>query len=323
MLPVRKTIFFVSLILFSSLLFFSCQQEPDADFLDNREPETEDSTLLVKYVFLDTTLSAPFDTVSYTSFVYDASKRLINSYEVDKLFLDTLFKATYYYNGSDTLPYKKTILRADADGDLTVCDTSLYSYDHMGRLTDYSLHIVWRNSGSMDILNVHTAYVYTSYGADGRTEARNYSIPSGPVDDHWIRTHKIYNTIVNNCIQKQIDSLKTVSYDAGTGAPFDSSYVAVVSDFQYDNKPNPFLRAYRVSEPLYPSDGNEEWRQPHNLIRADSHYEIYLSSGSTGTGSFKKVNSYEYKTNGYPHIVREFDQSIAGNVYKMVCIYGR
>ncbi|MET0394170.1 MAG: hypothetical protein ABW019_13575, partial [Chitinophagaceae bacterium] len=198
-----------------------------------------------------------------------------------------------------------------------------------GRLTGYSFKKVYFLQGETQFYTTKSSYVYTSYGMNFTTEEEYYSSPVSPVDFRSRISGKVYNTTVNNCITQQADSISFANFYRNSGAMIDSVCYKIITDFRYDDRPNPFWRTYRVFSPLaYDTDVIEEWGQPHNLISINVYVEPYWSTMGTvviggGGGSYGWSNSYEYKPNGYPQVKREFDRYAAGDVSKTAFIYGK
>src|SRR5215467_2985599 len=93
------------------LLIVSCQKDSNSDPSSNNgnnnngsnnNPPGSDSTVLWKYIEIDTTLAPGSDTLDKTVFFYDNMKRLDHYYSYDFSIPDTT-TVTYYYQGSDTL----------------------------------------------------------------------------------------------------------------------------------------------------------------------------------------------------------------------------
>jgi len=132
------------------LALFSCQKEIRIDL---GRVTGNDSSLLEKFVLLDTTMAAPNDTVYYYKFIYDINKRVSRAFEIvyNGPFRDTVFRSGYSYTGSDTLPFK--IDASDVNGN----SQTYYSYDNAGRVIKDSSIETWVASGNSLEVN---KYVY-------------------------------------------------------------------------------------------------------------------------------------------------------------------
>src|SRR4030095_6514459 len=134
-------------VILIALVVVSCQRQPDNSLPpnsnngnnnngNNNNPPSSDSTVLWKYIEIDTTLAPGSDTLDKTVFFYDNMKRLDHYYSYDFYVPDTTI-VTYSYQGSDTLPYKITSVYHETELDL---DTDYYAYNNGIVAWDSSLH---------------------------------------------------------------------------------------------------------------------------------------------------------------------------------------
>ena len=91
-----------------AIVIVSCQKEsstepPSNGPNGNNNPPANDSTLLWKYVELDTSLPSSLDTSYKIIFSYDDKKRLNQYYSTDCVDDENV---EFFYSGNDTLPYK-------------------------------------------------------------------------------------------------------------------------------------------------------------------------------------------------------------------------
>lgn len=115
--------------------FSSCQKEYTFQETKVVSTTTSDSTYLSQYIELDTSFTAPFDTVSIKKFIYDNQKRnsLIQLFNYNSSGQPLeLWQYQFYYNGTDTLPYKKILQLFNLPGMVqqTYNDTSYYQYSN-------------------------------------------------------------------------------------------------------------------------------------------------------------------------------------------------
>lgn len=136
--------------------FYSCQKESDINNLTN-----SDSTLLKTYIVLPSNS----DTGYKFNYFYDANKRLMRREVLSSYVQATGFSVyhntDFFYNGSDSLPYK-TILQGGnkADSYHSYVDTSLYFYTN-GKLTwDSTIHCRPVSNGNTII---YMPYSYNSW----------------------------------------------------------------------------------------------------------------------------------------------------------------
>ncbi|HEV8286335.1 MAG TPA: hypothetical protein VGQ09_18635 [Chitinophagaceae bacterium] len=113
-----------------SLLFFSCQKEIASDILLGTVKN--DSTVLSKYIELDTAFPSGQDTTSIYTFSYDNLKRIKQITQVKKFPgqpSTTVYNITteFFYSGNERLPYKTIELNQEG---VTYVDTSFYTYSN-------------------------------------------------------------------------------------------------------------------------------------------------------------------------------------------------
>ena len=135
-----KQRFFLTLL---GLVFFaSCQKELSTENgLGSTPTSTQnDSTLLSKYIEIDTSATAPFDTLSKGLYTYDNLKRLIKydyvyyTNGVVTVPLDLHFYNYYFYIANDTLPYLE-IDSANEQGNITT-ETKYHIYSNGKLISD-------------------------------------------------------------------------------------------------------------------------------------------------------------------------------------------
>jgi hypothetical protein len=114
--------------------FSACQKNS----ITSPNPAIPDSIRLQKIIFIDTTLSAPADTLSTASFIYDNSGRVTTVNEIFKARpggIPGYIISKYYYSGTGTLPVKRT--SKSLNGNLPqihqIYDTTWFNYDALKR----------------------------------------------------------------------------------------------------------------------------------------------------------------------------------------------
>lgn len=311
------------------LLLVSCQRELDIDITE-RQTDATDSTVLKKFIVLDTTRQAPFDTINYESFVYDTDGRIKNSYVVfpNNPDIDTVSINTYFYHGSDTLPYKGEIIDAGDDIVLSSSGSSYWEYDNTGRLLkDSSIFISRDNPPSEDWEIRSGTFTYTPNGVNYHVRLKYYSVPGGPVSRETIIMGKVENTISNNCVVGQVDSIfyEYLVNNNGT-LTADSTYSVNRVNLEYDANPNPFFKIFPAGIPVFNLDyyGFDYWEQPHNFKWGNSENRVYYSTGfMPPLGSQSSIHVFGYRSDGYPVVC--WDTFTGGGttfVEKYVFIYG-
>lgn len=276
--------------------FSACQKEvswssPPPSVISN------DSVLLSKFVTLDTTLPAPFDSIFVTSITYDSKKRLQNYYDISRTgsLLDTVGYCTFFYNGIDTLPFKG--IYVDIANDI-VTDSYVF-FDGAGRLKKDS---VGQNNGLFGVTWQVNNY---SYETAGLRIIGWFKDASGVVTNI---NHFIYQSKNGNNVLTQKDT-----------TDFSGSGYVVLTNYQYDNHPNPFRKLNIAHYPYYEGE---------DLITNN-----WSTNNFTGTYTDRKYLSpptpididdvryyYEYGSNGMPKIARE-KEVINGTADKYVYFY--
>lgn len=281
-------------VILIALVVVSCQRQPDSSLPpnsntgnnnngNNNNPPSSDSTVLWKYIEIDTTLASGSDTVDKTIFFYDDMKRLDHYYAYDFSVpgdFDTTI-VSYYYQNNDTLPYKITSIYHETDLDL---DTDYYAYNNGIVAWDSSLHhTTWILYGSP--VEKETAIVRT-YQDHGNTttvsEAVYYILPAG---SPCHSTYEVSKTYVSGNIAGE----QYVNPGCLGGS--------ISSQWQYDNKVNPFYLIdlhYPVHKTFY---GNGLTSQKNNATQ-----EISSSNNNVPVNFI-----YTYRSDNYPLIVRTVD----------------
>ena len=148
-------------------IFISCQKEvDDFDNIVNPPAVTNDSIYLDKIYVLNA--GAVTDTLGIYSFTYDVQKR-ITGWILTDVATGPYISYTYYYNGTDTVPFKSLFI----DHDPAIADTTItfHSYDANGRnLQDSSIGI-YPTLSSSRISTYNYSYAPGKRYCDGRIES--------------------------------------------------------------------------------------------------------------------------------------------------------
>lgn len=291
----------IVLLIVAAFLFTACQKQLGIEGLTPAPPVKDDSTLLSVYIELDTTSSAPYDTLSKTFFYYDNAKRNTGIdliYYINGAASNYQYKSRFIYNGSDTMPAKKTVnslLLPDTDPNYynDVCN---YTYSN-GRLIYDST--VFTSSTSVPRLAFVNKYTYSAGRI--RNDISYYFFSTSAIDKS---TEYIYPEVNNGNIVKQADT-------TSLGLTREHS-------FEYDNHPNPF-------------------KQTQSKIAIDNRYPYYhmetYNTASFSTNNLIEVKQlqgypdfhfkyqYIYKENGYPSSVYFVDVNYPIYFAKGVFIY--
>ncbi len=270
----------------------SCQKEVDWSLPNTT---TTDSTVLWKYVVIDTTLSAGLDTLEVHYFEYDNQKRLTRL--IDSLREDTSSSPAYtsssgtdlFYNGNETLPFKS--IQIDKDGADRRWDTAYFSYQ--GQLVSMDSSRVQISNFSGNTWGIVALY-FTKSG-NSVTMIERFPNPPGPP------TCETTSIIAQTYSSGNIASEMATSTGCVTGSWDDQ--------MTYDNKMNPFYKAIPVHYPVtdYSFMGND---QNNNMTEESS-----LSMG------IHTQRTYTYRSNGLPSVVRVNDLNFPGYSYKGIYYY--
>lgn len=278
----------LSILLICTLL--SCQKE--LSFTNGTtpiNPIVNDSVLVSQLLALDTTKASGLDTVFKYLAYYDAQKRITNNIliEFDNTgsVLDTFFNQTYYYTGSDSLPYKTTIFINEYMS-TSNRDTNYYTYANTaGRELLYDSIVT---KGHPPFPTNHraeaTKYVYAGNFIRGMRNYYDQNIPSG--ND----TLNAHITKINGNITSQTDTLDL--------NPFGGFAQARSYTLSFDNHFNP-LRGLNLK---FPYLGFEIPFLGDNIQAKNvTQVKLILSySFAVPDDILHYQYSYKYRADGYP-----------------------
>src|SRR4051794_18125356 len=131
----KHTLFLCTLLIFSLVIFNACKKDNAARNNNNNVINTLDSNYLLRTLRIDSTATGQ-DTLESFSYYYDNAQRVTtvtdSGYTTTSGTIFLRAVTYYYYNGTDTLPYKS--VRAHLDGP-NFHDTSnvFYYYDAAGK----------------------------------------------------------------------------------------------------------------------------------------------------------------------------------------------
>jgi len=260
---------------FFAIFFSSCQREINFDLPANPNPPTSaDSTLLARFIDLDTTLPSGLDTIEQIFYSYDSQKRVKRCFSTDYTDTETI---DYFYSGTDSLPFKTVSVWTNY-GDI-YRDTIFWSY--MNGVVSKDSTIEYDITTSNQFFSTETV-IYTPGGNNILLQSRIYHAPGplAPVFDQWSGT--IVQTRQNGDITMQDDTTHFhVIYT-------DRAHM----EANYDNKINPF---YRVETP-YPILRKSNV-QKNNVVEELS-WDVPSSLYS------HNFYTYTYRADGYPTSVK-------------------
>ena len=279
-----------SLFLFMIAGLHSC--EPNRSEL--RDPAPTNSLLLKQFIVLDTTLSAPDDTIYKYKFYYDDLNRCTSITGTDGI---DPFVIINYYNGNDTLMNRRILC---STGDTT---SEFFVYSPDGKMLSDS--VIESAAGlSRFFLDYHNT---TSQGG---------TILINSNSNEFEYNNYTSTRDVNGNILHLKDSLYQISPN---GYFLTSSSEANIS---YDDKINPFYKLV----PNFISDVESECSniftflpflslpQKNNILTETRIYSMISNI------NFNNACQYEYNSDNYPTIVRVND--VANSVtYKGLYLY--
>ncbi len=302
---VAITLFFTVLILTN----VSCKKDaansivPDpTDTTDttHNNPVTGTPLLLKSMYYVDTTLSAPGDTLYKFTMSYDASNRLVllTSLERDRATGDstTYLSTEYAYNGNDT--FANRIIRYKEYFQLPPTSTAIY-HD--------TTYFIFSNGQHVSDSTLQSGY---------RREVHRYTHNSGmllitgdtwyPYQQHSTQNwSNVFQTFSNNDIAYQLD---TFTFHNLTG-PTDNHYDRFEWTFNHLSNPNPM---YKVALPVFNPYYHDEdymyggtYEPQHLLSSTTANSQSWNDSGTSQGWHTTQVNyNYEFRNDGYPTIGR-------------------
>ncbi len=264
----KHSFFFIS-CLFTTFLLFSCKKDADTSNLIN----PADSIYLNKVLVLEGS-----SVIISRKFSYDQQKRVVSI--IDSLYnlsaADIKNEYYYYYNGSDTLPFKMIRKETDLTQNEVYTNTSFYTFNSQGLKVKDSTIVAdpLPSPPYSEITNlVHGAGTIYSLGS--------YNNSSNP--------HSFRDTAILN-VQGNISSAKSWSNASGTWE------LGKENTISYDNKVNPFYKL-NIYRSMIQSSGTLD--DVINMAAANnilSYREFYPQGGF----SWDVAVNYTYNSNNMP-----------------------
>lgn len=291
----KKTIIGIIIL---TLFLISCQKDFSIESETTTPNQTlvEDSTLLSMYVEIDTTAPINLDTLSKAIYAYDNLKRIIKYdwvYYTNGVItspVDLRWKNLYFYNATDTLPYKE-IDSSYEQGNITT-ETIYHTYLNGKIILDSS------DNGTLN------KYSYFPSKTVDTVIGFNNSTPP------FVRRlgYKVsYRQFTNSNLISQKDSLFSADYSTN---PFTYSFYIVENRTStYDNSKNPLIKFNNILpfpyDGYFPKLNDYESQSKNNIIEF-----VQVKRGASGTMNNSDehlTTTYIYKSNGYPKIARTTD----------------
>lgn len=255
------------------VLLNSCQKEVMGKLEDDPVVNVADSTLVWKYVEVDTTLPSGSDTTEWFYFNYDSLKRISRIYNIEGTNIPLTITTDFFYNGSDTLPFKTVeISREGADA---YVDTCFYTY----------------NSNGLVIKDSSVYYDFVTFEPLYRT-INKFTITGDNVAVYHREDE--YDGTLFNILTEQTGNASIVrqngniSEQVSTGTVINDLYYKI----NYNNKINPLYRA----DLHYPVMGGFG-----NTFDTKKNLQTSLIVGSSPSLIFGRYEyTYTFRADGYP-----------------------
>lgn len=291
---------YITLFTTLTALIISCQKEIglDSETSPIPNPSITDTTLLRKFILLDTTLAAPNDTIYKYSFYYDNLKRctvLKGNDGIDSFVVFNIF------NGNDTLITKRKIYDFSS-GDSTI---EYLTYSPAGKILydsikEYSLSIsnffldyqnTTNQNGIIAVKSNGTQFEYNKFSTlrDNNGNILNVkdslSVLSG----------------INYLLKETANS--TISYDTRKN-PF------------YKLVPNFLVNVQLESSTIFTFIPFQSLPQKNNILTETK----FFNPQTSGLDNVSNTYQYIYNLNNYPVIVRVRD-ILNNKNYKGIYVY--
>ena len=285
----KQTSLFLALL---CLYLISCKKEENSDNVNDPEtPVFIDSSYLDKWYVIDSVDSYE-DTSSIYEFTYDNEKR-VTSVEILKLnpslILEHFGIMNYYYNGSDTLPYKSYTLQNTYFAGPLLMDTTttFYFLDATGkRLRDSTLRTTWDGTSYISRI-ILTNYTYVSDNVITHSLYHGITYQNGVITD-TLDLPTSDTTMVSNG-----NDLANIFYLGDAGAYITETTIT------YNTEPNIFSKFNIRNNFQYPNFGQHFGDFPTNTTNNPLHFHQigYYAFGGTTTVS-DLTYTYQYNSNG-------------------------
>lgn len=261
---------YILLFCVTLLLILSCQKNIDNNSNSNQAPN--DSIYITKIVELDVNVAAPLDTVFKYEIKYDNQHRVTGFLEImyynngSSVYTDTFKNATVFYNGTDSLPDKSTMLS-----------------DYIAPSRNFETHFyTFSSTGFRDLIYDSIRYTNLASGSSGIK----------------VRTCAYYN---DSTVLKERDNSSPV-YTTKFNIKKENSNITyqddgfLVSNQKYDTRPNPLLRLKFLMFEFFRigAEYNENHYlefQPNNLTEINNEASFFHTK-------FKYYHTYN--GNGHP-----------------------
>ena len=270
---------YLIIFLVSVFTIISCQREVD-DIPDRpTNTNSNDSIYLKQYVEIDTTATPGLDSIYKYEFYYDNAKRItgyLHTQYINNLNEKVLTNVKYYYNGSDTVPFKTT--QHTKDGAFSYLDTTFYTFIN-GKVSSDSV-IFYRENNHELLYTSKTDFSASGQNVILKSRYVTYllGVPTVTIDSCLVSI-----TMTGSNISTQSVPPGFLFWD--------------YSKFTYDNLANPF---YRI-DIHYPIAG-------YSFFEAERNNCLSQQNGTDPSSlSSHYIVTYTYRADGYPLMLKESD----------------
>ncbi len=243
-----------------------------------------------------------------TTYNYDNLKRVsLISSTFNSASYSALYLNTYYYNGTDTIPFKMVETSSTNYANVINYDTTLsfYSYSNSKQLIKDST-LIYRKNNSFNSYDIYKSITTYSYSLNKiysfNTYSTLYSLSPTSLSSYFTEFDTATLDVNKNIIGTKI---KYVSYSTPP-PPFPPSTSISFGEyiFTYGNNPSPFLR--QNINLIFPSFERESdfslYRQIGNVNNNLKTKSISFNQTGTPIGFTEDdfTGKYIFKTNGFP-----------------------
>jgi len=318
MIKMRNTFLGVAVFMFSLM---ACKKNSDitSNQSNNSNNNTNnsanaDSTMLLTYFEIDTTITSGQDTLNKSEYSYDNNKRVValRTYYYSSLPAGRI-KCTnhFFYNGNDTLPTIRVDDYPGAGIPHPHRDSVFLFYDVMGRLILDSV-IQYFPSNPTQPLVISYRYEYyfnTASGMDAIDITRTYYYAGPQIsEDHTDYELGAYGNLEVTFVEN---------------SQFASSNPHLYG-FNYDSHPNPFyVKGCRDYSPFHEYSGMPFIYDYHGMsssLRSSSKYNITSVVDLYFDGAVNRRTEYsfdyKYRSDGYPSSLTIYVNNTGAPIYK-------
>ncbi len=288
-----------AVILIFAISFTACQKEISVDTLPPAG-SVADSNYLDKIYDIEID-GGVADTFNIWTYTYDANKRVIRMKAVSaEIGYPEFSDNQYFYNGSDTLPYKSIYIYGDGNTFQLDTTISYFYFNSLGKRIKDSVLLLSNGTSLTYSLN------YYQYSGD-----KIYGLAKDSTIDYS-------GTYVN----KTFDTATVLNGNIVFNVKHGDYSRTVISSFNYDDKPSPFAKlSNSKTYIIFPSGETLHKHMPQINNRLKVREESFNNGISYYLYDEDLTGKYLYKPNGYPYQIYYPDPSDPSFIYKVSFVY--